>query len=97
MNASFTFRTADKNSKNMIGGAEMYMPLCRICHCRELKLNKNNHFDGNPELIDIKIENGMKETFSNENPECVAEKNINCIQLSSSKEIVIISKDHGCQ
>ena len=27
--ASFTFRTADENCHSLIGGAEMYMPLCR--------------------------------------------------------------------
>ena len=36
--ASFTFRTADSNCQTLIGGAEMYMPLCRDCHNRESKL-----------------------------------------------------------
>jgi len=40
--ASFTFRTADKNCVNMIGGADMYMPLCRDCHARETKYNEKN-------------------------------------------------------
>ena len=30
--ASFTFRTASKDDKSMIGGEEKYMPLCRECH-----------------------------------------------------------------
>ena len=28
-NASFTFRTAPKECASLIGGADMYMPLCR--------------------------------------------------------------------
>ena len=51
-NASFTYRTADKNCKNMIGGAEMYMPLCRDCHLRETALNKQNIFEGNPQIVE---------------------------------------------
>lgn len=51
-NASFTYRTADKNCKNMIGGAEMYMPLCRDCHLRETALNKQNLFEGNPQIVE---------------------------------------------
>jgi thymidine kinase len=31
-NASFTFRTASGDSQEMIGGADMYMPLCRDCY-----------------------------------------------------------------
>ena len=34
-NASFTFRTASKDCQTMIGGENMYMPLCRECHHRE--------------------------------------------------------------
>ena len=34
-NASFTFRTASKDCQTMIGGENMYMPLCRDCHQRE--------------------------------------------------------------
>lgn len=48
VNASFTFRTADKNLKKMIGGADMYMPLCRDCHRRETALNTTNAFEGDP-------------------------------------------------
>jgi len=43
-NASFTFRTADKSIQTLIGGADMYMPLCRDCHSRESRLNNENHF-----------------------------------------------------
>lgn len=32
VNASFTFRTASGNCQRTIGGADMYMPLCRDCH-----------------------------------------------------------------
>lgn len=55
-NAHFTFRTADKNCKNMIGGADMYMPLCRECHARESKLNSDNQFDGDCQLVDVTTE-----------------------------------------
>jgi thymidine kinase len=54
--ASFTFRTASANCKKMIGGSEMYMPLCRECHSRESKLNEGNLFEGDPELVDVKVE-----------------------------------------
>ena len=30
-NASFTFRTVAGSSQELIGGADMYMPLCREC------------------------------------------------------------------
>ena len=31
-NANYTFRTCAGSSQEMIGGADMYMPLCRVCH-----------------------------------------------------------------
>jgi len=55
-NASFTFRTADRNCHNLIGGAEMYMPLCRDCHSRESRLHET-FFEGDPTLINVKMEN----------------------------------------
>jgi thymidine kinase len=36
--ASFTFRTASGDNDKLIGGEDMYMPLCRACHARESKL-----------------------------------------------------------
>jgi len=30
-NASYTFRTCSGSAQELIGGAEMYMPLCREC------------------------------------------------------------------
>lgn len=30
-NANFTFRTVAGSSQELIGGADMYMPLCREC------------------------------------------------------------------
>ena len=42
--ASFTFRTASQNNQCMIGGEDMYMPLCRECHERETKKQGNNTF-----------------------------------------------------
>ena len=30
-NANFTFRTCSGSSQELIGGADMYMPLCREC------------------------------------------------------------------
>jgi thymidine kinase len=41
----------------MIGGADMYMPLCRDCHARETRLNQRNHFEGDPEIVNLKAEN----------------------------------------
>ncbi len=41
----------------MIGGADMYMPLCRDCHARETRMNQKNHFEGDPEVVDLKAEN----------------------------------------
>ena len=41
----------------MIGGTDMYMPLCRVCHARETKLNAQNLYEGDPALIDVEIEN----------------------------------------
>jgi thymidine kinase len=55
-NASFTFRTAPKTCKALIGGADMYMPLCRDCHSRETRLSENA-FEGDPEFINVKLEN----------------------------------------
>ena len=31
-NANYTFRTCAGSSQEMIGGADMYMPLCRECY-----------------------------------------------------------------
>ena len=41
-NGSFTYRTASKDCQSMIGGENMYMPLCRECHARETSLNLSN-------------------------------------------------------
>ena len=35
--ASFTFRTGSNTAVYMVGGSEIYMPLCRQCHGRETK------------------------------------------------------------
>ena len=56
-NASFTFRTASKDCQTMIGGENMYMPLCRECHARESKLNAQNMYVGDPSKISVDIEN----------------------------------------
>ncbi len=40
----------------------MYMPLCRDCHARETRLNQKNHFEGDPELVDLKAESEAKLT-----------------------------------
>ena len=55
-NASFTFRTASKDNTNMIGGENMYMPLCRECHARESKLNAANVYCGDPSKISVEKE-----------------------------------------
>lgn len=36
-NANFTFRTCAGSSQEMIGGADMYMPLCRECFNEKTK------------------------------------------------------------
>ena len=41
----------------MIGGADMYMPLCRDCHTRDSRLNDSTRFEGNPEIINVRAEN----------------------------------------
>ncbi len=56
-NASFTFRTASKDCQTMIGGENMYMPLCRECHARESQLNQDNTFIGDPSKISVELEN----------------------------------------
>ena len=38
----------------------MYMPLCRDCHTRESRLNSKNHFEGDPEHVDLKAETEAK-------------------------------------
>ena len=55
-NASFTFRTASKDCNVMIGGENMYMPLCRECHARESKLNAANAFVGDPSSLNVDLE-----------------------------------------
>ena len=30
--ANFTFRIADKDDKELIGGSDKYIPVCRECH-----------------------------------------------------------------
>lgn len=39
-NASFTHRTCSGQSKELIGGAESYMPLCRECYNEKTKQAK---------------------------------------------------------
>ena len=40
----------------MIGGDDMYMPLCRECHRRETRLNKHNAFVGDPSVTSVEVE-----------------------------------------
>ena len=54
--ASFTFRTAQKEDKGLIGGDDMYMPLCRECHHRETRTNKYDAYQGDPTIISAKRE-----------------------------------------
>lgn len=67
VSASFTFRHAPKNSTLTIGGSEMYMPLCRVCHERETRLNKKNAFEGNPEFVDLVAEKQVLHCGNDEN------------------------------
>ena len=41
----------------MIGGENMYMPLCRDCHARESKINSANAYQGDPSKISAEDEN----------------------------------------
>lgn len=45
--ASFTFRTASKDVTEMIGGEDMYKPLCRECYIRESKVKEEIEGDLN--------------------------------------------------
>ena len=51
----------------MIGGQDMYMPLCRECHARETRMNKRNAFQGDPSVTDVNIESEKFQTFLNTN------------------------------
>lgn len=55
----------------MIGGSDKYMPLCRDCHERESKLNSDNLFVGDPQLIDVNLEN-ENEKGQSQSPETTA-------------------------
>ena len=44
--ASFTFRTASSEDRDMIGGQDKYMPLCRVCWHREDKKKKAKELEG---------------------------------------------------
>lgn len=57
LNGSFTYRTAAKEAQNLIGGDNMYMPLCRECHAREMSLNAENVFQGDPSKVNVEVEN----------------------------------------
>jgi ligand-binding sensor protein len=64
--ASFTFRTASKEDKSMIGGCEKYMPLCRECHHQQTILNKEEAFDGNAEETNVNVEMANKDPDAQE-------------------------------
>lgn len=57
--ATFTYRHAGSEVKRMIGGEELYMPLCRECHRRESKLNKKSAYVGDPSITEIEVEKDM--------------------------------------
>lgn len=46
----------------MIGGENMYMPLCRECHARESSLNAGNAYVGDPSKISAEFELKQFET-----------------------------------
>lgn len=62
----------------MIGGDDMYMPLCRECHTRETNLNKDNAYAGDPSVISARLEN---ERFARE----AAHKKMNTSGKPSAK------------
>lgn len=53
--ASFTFRTASAENQKLIGGAEMYMPLCRLCHIVKSSESEVQYM-GDPEHIKVNVE-----------------------------------------
>jgi len=65
----------------MIGGEDMYMPLCRECHKRESALNKDNAYEGDPSLIDADHEN---KTGSAEKTEKVSDTPVSDATAESS-------------
>lgn len=46
----------------MIGGDNMYMPLCRDCHNRESQMNADNAYEGDPSLISVEVESKAEES-----------------------------------
>ena len=50
----------------MIGGENMYMPLCRECHARETKNNASNVYLGDPSKISVELENKQWEKGSSD-------------------------------
>lgn len=66
--ASFTFRHADANCEKLIGGENMYMPLCRQCHERESAKHAGNQFMGDPTVISVKVEEEEGKPASSEPP-----------------------------
>ena len=60
----------------------MYMPLCRECHVRETKLNKDNVYKGDPSLISVEFEN---EQFAEKSKqEKTQDKKLGCMLSSMS-------------
>ena len=51
----------------MIGGDNMYMPLCRECHRRESRINAANAYEGDPSKIFVEIESGGAYDYSDKN------------------------------
>ena len=65
----------------MIGGENMYMPLCRECHARETRLNADNLYAGDPSKISVEIEN--KQFEASKTPGAALKESDACTPASS--------------
>lgn len=91
MSAHFTFRTCSGNSQEMIGGSDIYMPLCRECYNEKSKqqiLAKNilhsESRSGSTNLNDSNEDDGSNSTPSASN---ILELNqMSLTNLSSSQK-----------
>ena len=83
--ASFTFRTASKEVQSLIGGADMYMPLCRECHLKETRKNADDAFRGDPTDISIHLDqDSLAKPKSPESKICAAKQGLDHIEGSAS-------------
>jgi thymidine kinase len=58
-NANYTFRTCAGSSQEMIGGADMYMPLCRECFNEKTKQQNMAKMILHSESKSVSTDDGM--------------------------------------